>query len=146
MADSGEVLLDHRISARRPRALAAIAAFWMCAVGLWFAGVIWWVPTFLCCVTVPALIEALRKDTARLVLSRDRLFWDTKRHSGEIPLTEIAYVRFDTRMDFAVTARLHLASGAVQRLPIDVVPPYTQFCGALDAAGVRHERHHFRLF
>ncbi|MCR9109820.1 hypothetical protein [Marivita sp. XM-24bin2] len=146
MADSGAVLLDHRISARRPRALLAIAAFWVCAGGLWVAGVIWWVPAFLCCVTIPALLEALRNDVVRLTLSRDVLSWVTTRHRGKVPLTEVAYVRFDTRMDFAVTARLHLVGGTVQRLPIEVVPPYRQFCDALDVAGVRHERHHFRLF
>lgn len=135
--------LDHRISARRPRALIAIGLFWLGAALFRAADAMWWVPVALIGVSLPACLEALRNDTTRLTLGPDDLAWHSRRHSGRLALPDIDYVRFDTRMDLAMNARLHLRDGSVMRLPIEVVPPYKVFCAALDDAGLRHERHHF---
>lgn len=141
------MILDHHISARRPKALLIIGGIWLVLLGLW-AGfdAAWWILAPIALFTVPAMIEAWRGDVARLTLDHDTLSWTSARQSGTLALSDIDHVRFDTRLDFAVNARLELITGSTLRLPIEVVPPYPVFCAALDTAGLRHERHHFGFF
>ncbi|WP_411234251.1 hypothetical protein [Marivita sp. S0852] len=139
--------LDHQINARRPKALMIIGLVWIGLFLLWAAlDAAWWIVAPLALFSLPAIFEAWRNDTAGLRLDHDRLEWYSPRHSGGVDLQDIDHVRFDTRLDFAINARLHLVTGAVIRLPIEALPPYPQFCAALERAGVRHERHHFGFF
>ncbi len=141
------MILDHQLSARRPGALLSIAIIWAVLLGLWLLlDAALWIVMPIGLFTLPAVFEAARGDVARLTLRSDTLNWNSRRHSGQAPLKDIDHVRFDTRLDFAINARLHLVNGAVVRLPVECVPPYGTFCAALDEIGVRHERHHFSFF
>lgn len=141
------MILEHSVSARRPKALITLGAVWAALLGAWlFLDAAWWVLAPLALATLPALFEAGRNDTVWLRLDQDALRWHTRRQSGQVPLSRIARVRFDTRLDLALNARLHLRDGGVVRLPVECVPPYPAFCAALDTVGIPHERHHFGLF
>ncbi|SHH81480.1 hypothetical protein [Marivita hallyeonensis] len=141
------MILEHEVSARRPKALVAIALVWLGLWGVWVGlDAAPWILVLLGLFTLPAIFEAARGDVARLTLDDTRLTWRSERHSGDAPLKDIDHVRFDTRLDLAVNARLELVNGTVLRLPVECVPRYDIFCAALDDAGIRHERHHFSFF
>ena len=141
------MILDHQVSARRPQALALIGGVWVVLILLWaLLDAAWWIVFPFGLFTIPAILEAWHGDVARLSLDDTTLTWVSARHSGTLALQDIDFVRFDTRLDLAVNARVHLVTGAVMRLPIEAVPPYKRFCAALDQAGLRHERHHFGFF
>jgi hypothetical protein len=141
------MILQHHLSARRPQAIAVIGFFWLVLLLLWIGlGAAWWIVLPFALLTVPAGLEARRGDVANLTLSTTRIQWKSGRHGGTVALKDIDHVRFHTRMDFAVNARLKLTDGSTLRLPVECVPRYATFCTALDIAGVRHERHHFSLF
>jgi len=141
------MILEHCLSARRPKALLLIAAIWFGLLALWvMLDAALWILIPIGLFTLPAIFEAARGDVARTKLDAEALVWDSTRHSGAAPLQDIDHVRFDTRLDFAINARLYLVNGAMVRLPVECVPPYDAFCAALDNARVRHERHHFNFF
>lgn len=141
------MILEHHVSARRFRALLAIGGTWLALIAAWlFLDAAWWVLAPFAVFTLPALIEAARNDTAWLRLDHRALRWGTPRASDQILLSRIAHVRFDTRLDLAINARLYLADGSVVRLPVECVPPYELFRAALDSVGIRHERHHLGIF
>jgi len=143
----GAPILDHRVSARRPRACAIVALVWVFALVLWLRlDAVWWLPALMVGLTVPAVIEAWRNDTSGLVLTGQTLSWSSARQSGTVAVADVDHVHFNTRLDFAVSTKLHLVDGTVLRLPIEVVPPYPDLVTALDAAAMRHERHHFSFF
>ncbi|WP_292287595.1 hypothetical protein [Marivita sp.] len=145
--DGGPPILDHRVSARRPRACAIVALVWVFALVLWLRlDAVWWLPALMVGLTVPAVIEAWRNDTSGLVLTGQTLSWSSARQSGTVAVADVDHVHFNTRLDFAVSTKLHLVDGTVLRLPIEVVPPYPDLVTALDAAAMRHERHHFSFF
>lgn len=141
------MILDHEVSARRPKALIAISMIWIGLWAIWYGlGAALWLLVPIGLFTLPAVFEAARGDVARLTLDETRLTWRSPRHSGNAPLQDIDHVRFDTRLDFAVNARLRLVDGTTLRLPIECVPPYSAFVDALNQVGIRHERHHFSFF
>lgn len=141
------MILEHNLGARSKKALVPLAGAWVFIVGL-IVGLdaAWWVVFPIAVFTLPAIFEAARGDVARLTLDEEKLTWASSRFSGEAPLRDIDYVRFDTRLDFAINARLYLVDGTMLRLPVECIPPYQAFTTALDKAGVRHERHHFSFF
>ena len=141
------MILDHHVSARRPKALLTLGLVWLVLIGLWLLlDAAWWVLAPFALFSVPAGVEALRGTTAQLWLDRTSLGWDSPRQSHEVSVAGIDRVRFDTRLDLAINARVHLTDGTMLRIPVECVPPYGLFCAALDAAGIRHERHHFGVF
>lgn len=141
------MILSHELSARRPKSMLMIGLTWIILILLWLLmDAALWILIPIGLFTLPAIFEAVRGDVAKLTLSSDALTWQSARHSGQAPVTDIDHLRFDTRLDFAINARLHLINGATIRLPVECVPPYDAFCAALDSAGIRHERHHFSFF
>lgn len=141
------MILEHMVSARRPKAIALIAVTWVCLFALWLVmDAALWILIPIGLFTLPAIFEAARGDVASATLTPETLNWTSARYSGKAPLEDIDHIRFDTRLDFAINARLQLVNGTVLRLPVECVPPYDAFCAALDNAGVRHERHHFSFF
>ena len=141
------MILEHHVSARRPRAIWMFGIFWLLLGCAWIGlNAAWWIVVPIALLTLPAVLEALRGHISSLTLSPTHLHWKSGRHEGHVALEDIDHVRFDTRLDFAVNARLKMANGSALRLPVECVPPYAMFCAALDTAGVRHERHHFSLF
>ena len=124
-----------------------MALVWVFALVLWLRlDAVWWLSALMVGLTVPAVIEAWRNDTSGLVLTGQTLSWSSARQSGTVAVADVDHVHFNTRLDFAVSTKLHLVDGTVLRLPIEVVPPYPDLVTALDAAAMRHERHHFSFF
>lgn len=141
------MILDHQVSARRPKALWLIGAFWIgLAVAYVKLDAAWWILAPLALLSLPAILEAARNDSNQLRLDQTQLSWSSRRSTGAVPVAQIARIRFDTRLDLAVNARVYLTDGRVLRLPVECVPPYQRFCTALDTAGIDHERHHFSVF
>ena len=118
---------------------ALVAAIVLVDAAVWLMGII-------ALVTVPAVWDLVANPPAGLDLTTKELTWFSGRRTGQLARGEIERIRFDTRLDLAVNARVHLVTGTVMRLPIEAVPPYKRFCDALDQAGIRHERHHFGFF
>ena len=71
---------------------------------------------------------------------------DEFEHGAEVPLSEIDHIRLDTRWDFSVRATVLLTNGKRLRLPYEALPPHRSFEAALQARGIRVERHHFNVF
>lgn len=95
--------------------------------------------------TLPALWELYKNPQSGLDFQPEALRWFTVRREGSIPWGEIDRVRLDTRLDFSVRATAVLHSGRKIRLPYECTPPHQLFEAALNARGIRTERHHFSL-
>jgi hypothetical protein len=95
--------------------------------------------------TLPAILDLWRNPHSGLDFTPDALTWFTGRRAGSLPWQEIDRFRFDTRLDFSVRASAVLHSGRKIRLPYECTPPHQRFEAALNARGIRTERHHFSL-
>lgn len=103
----------------------------------------WGVLGVLALFTLPGFWDLLRNPQAGLSLTADRLRWHAGRRAAEVSLSEVARVRFDTRLDFSVRVTLVLKQGGKLRLPFESTPPHRSLEEALQARGVPTERHHF---
>lgn len=134
--------------ARRPATVLALGGVWVGLVAAWsFLDAAWWIllPVFL--LTLPALHDLYKDARAGFEIDAAQgvLRWSSTRSTGSVPLQAIDHVRFDTRMDLALNARLQLADGRSLRLPPECVPPFRDAIAALDEQGIAWERHHFGL-
>ncbi|GGH21845.1 hypothetical protein SAMN05444007_102356 [Cribrihabitans marinus] len=105
-----------------------------------------WLVGGLALFTLPALWDVLAGTSASLRLDGAELRWRSGRREGDLGLAEIDSIRFDTRWDLSVRVTLLLRGGGRVRLPQDCVPPHRDFEAALQARGLRVERHHFTAF
>lgn len=128
------------------------ATLWAFA-GTWFAMVAAivlvdaapWLMAMIGAFTLPALWDLYRNPASGLDFTPDALTWFTGRKDASVSWTEIDRVRLDTRLDFSVRASAILQSGRKIRLPYECTPPHEMFEAALNARGIRTERHHFSL-
>ncbi|MFK7763740.1 MAG: hypothetical protein AB8B62_10785 [Roseobacter sp.] len=118
--------------------LALVAAIVLVDAALWLMAAI---GTF----TLPALWDLLKNPQSGLAFTPDALTWFSGRRAGCIQWDEIARVQLDTRLDFSVRASAVLHTGRKIRLPYECTPPHQIFEAALNARGIRTERHHFSL-
>lgn len=135
-----------RKSGRNRATLFAVLGIWaalLLAVILLDAAV--WLMGVIVLITLPALWDLIVNPPAGLDLSQKGLTWFTGRRQGELARGEIERMRFDTRLDFSVRATAILTTGRKVRLPYECTPPHQAFQSALDAHGIRVERHHFSL-
>ncbi|WP_171210442.1 MULTISPECIES: hypothetical protein [unclassified Ruegeria] len=107
---------------------------------------VWWLIGLLALPTLPALWDVVRDTSAGLSLDQNKLNWFTGNRTAEVKLSEIDYVRFDTRWDFSVRVSLITISGKRIRLPDESIPPHAEFESIFERAGIRVERHHFSVF
>ncbi|WP_171122559.1 MULTISPECIES: hypothetical protein [unclassified Ruegeria] len=107
---------------------------------------VWWLIGLLALPSLPALWDVVRDTSAGLSLDQNKLNWFTGNRTAEVKLSEIDYVRFDTRWDFSVRVSLITISGKRIRLPDESIPPHTEFESIFERAGIRVERHHFSVF
>ncbi len=132
---------------RSPRTLAILIVVYSVLIAATILiDAAWWLMATLALLTLPALWDLWGDPSAGVRLSADRLDWHTGRQNASLDLSEIDFMRFDTRWDFSVriTVVLHDASRA--RLPYEALPPHTDFEKALVAQGVKVEKHHFSVF
>lgn len=139
--------LEHGATGRSLRAFLVLTLVWMVALTLWFvvyASV--WVVGALIAVTIPALLDFATGRRAWLRLDDQVLRWGSGKSEGDVVLARIDRVRFETRLDLSVRAKLVLGDGRRITLPQDSLPPHPKLQEALDARDIRTERHHFVLF
>ncbi|MGD9293992.1 MAG: hypothetical protein PVI41_03835 [Roseobacter sp.] len=118
--------------------LALIAASALVQASLWIVAV-------LGAFTLPALWDLYKNPASGLTFTPDAMTWFTGQRTGTIAWRDIDRVRLDTRLDFSVRATAVLQSGRKIRLPYESTPPNQLFEAALNARGIRTERHHFSL-
>ena len=106
----------------------------------------WWLMALLALPTLPALYDLWRNPSAGVRVSKDRLEWHTGTRNAALELTEIAYMRFDTRFDFSVRVTAILTNNKRVRLPDEALPAHKTFEAELTARGIRVNRHHFVVF
>ncbi|ASM72722.1 MULTISPECIES: hypothetical protein [Roseobacteraceae] len=131
---------------RRPATAVTVVVVWVLlglAMVLLDASI--WVAGLGVLATLPALFDLVTARVSSLLLSDTDMGWQSGKRTGGVPLAEIQTVRLDTRLDMSIKATLIRHSGASVRLPLDVVPPAQSFEDALNARGIKVERHHFRL-
>lgn len=140
-------LLEHASTGRSLHAFLVLMLVWLAVLTLWFvlqASV--WVVGALMLVTLPALLDFATGRRAWLRLDDEVLRWGSGKAEGDVALSRIDHVRLETRLDLSIRARLVLENGRRITLPQDSLPPHPLLQGALEARGIRTERHHFVLF
>lgn len=93
--------------------------------------------------TLPAVWDLYSGRDAGADLTQTELSWFSGPHAITVPLTEIDHVRLVTRLDLTVRAAVVLPGGRKLRVPAEATPPHEPLKEALDAVGIRSERHHF---
>ncbi|WP_241525858.1 hypothetical protein [Pseudophaeobacter leonis] len=148
-ADPGSPLTPYHFQRQgRSKGLALALGLWLAALGLgWILLQLSpWVTVLLALPTLPAFWELWRNPASGLSVSHDQISWFNGDQSASLPLEEIAMLRLDRRWDFSFRATLILHSGGKIRLPPPAVPPVQILEDALNARGVRSQRHHFTNF
>lgn len=138
--------VHYRHSGRNMPALITVVAVWfilIAAVLLLDAAL--WLMALIGAFTLPAIWELFRDTQAGLDMSDAGLAWFSGRRAGSLNWSEIERVRLDTRLDFSVRATAILNSGRKIRLPFECTPDHKLLEAALNARGIRTERHHFSL-
>lgn len=132
---------------RSQRTLAVLIAVYALLLGLIVVvNAAWWVMGLLALLTLPALLDFYRNPSAGVELSETQLNWHSGRRKGSLELTEIDYMRFDTRWDFAVRVSAMLAGKKRVHLPFECVPPHRAFEAAFETRGIQVKRTHFSFF
>ena len=138
--------LEHASSGRSLRAFLVLMLVWLAALTLGFAlQASVWIVGALLLVSLPALIDFGTGRSAWLRLDDKMLSWGSGGSTGEVALTRITLVRFETRLDFSIRVRLVLDDGRRITLPQDSLPPHPRLQEALEARDIKTERHHFGL-
>ena len=132
--------------ARSRKTLLIVVSIWVALVAAW----IWldaalWIVAFLAAFTLPAVSDLIRNPLSGLTLNNQTLSWFSGRRNGTLELSEIDHIRLDTRLDFLVRVTAVLTTGRKIRLPFESTPPHQAFQNALEARGVKTQRHHFQL-
>ena len=136
----------YRHSGRNMPALVTVVAVWfilIAAVLLIDAAL--WLMALIGAFTLPAIWELFRDTRAGLDMTDDGLTWFSGRRVGSLRWSEIDCFRLVTRLDFSVRATAILDSGRKIRLPFECTPDHKRLEAALNARGIRTERHHFSL-
>lgn len=133
-------------SGRQPRAIAILCAIWTLLLFLYLRlDAAPWIIGIFAVFTLPALWDQIANPGAGMRFEPAHLIWHSGRRDAQIPWSQIDHVRLDTRLDFSVRATIVLVTGKRVRAPFEATPPADTLVAALDARGVRVERHHFSL-
>ena len=133
-------------SGRNAATLLAVAGVWLVLTGaVVLVDASAWLMGALALFTLPALWDLWRNPAAGLRFTPEALTWFTGARDAEVAWREIEKVRLETRLDFSVRASVVLRSGSRIRLPYESTPPHALLEAALNARGIRTERHHFLL-
>lgn len=132
--------------ARSRKTALIVLGIWSLLIALWiWLDAVWWLIAFLAAFTLPALYDLICNPKAGLSLDAEALRWFSGRREGALDLSEIDHIRLDTRLDFSVRVTAVLTSGRKIRLPFESTPPHQTLEDALQAQGVKTQRHHFQL-
>ena len=95
--------------------------------------------------TLPAIWDYVSDRPSGVGLDDNGLHWFSGDREARMPLGDIDHIRLDTRLDFSVRATVIDCEGRKARLPYECLPNHKLFEAALNAHGIRTERHHFSL-
>ncbi|WP_227271467.1 hypothetical protein [Roseobacter weihaiensis] len=142
----GAEAFRYRREARNRATVLAVAGIW----GALLAALILveaapWLMAVIGAFTLPAVWELYKNPAAGLDFTDTHLSWFTGRRTAQLDWRDIDRFRLDTRLDMSVRATAVLGSGRKIRLPYECTPPHKMFEAALNARGIRTERHHFSL-
>lgn len=131
---------------RTHAALWAVLAVWALVIlAVLYVQAAPWLMGIIALFTLPALWDLYANPAAGLSLDSEGLCWFTGNRDARVAWAEVDHIRLDTRLDFSVRATAVLYSGRKIRLPYEATPPHKAFEAALQARGIRTERHHFSL-
>lgn len=142
----GAEAFRYRRKGRNHATLLAVAGLW----GALLAALILieaapWLMAMIGAFSLPAVWELYKNPASGLDFNETHLRWFTGRRTAELEWRDIDRFRLDTRLDMSVRATAVLDSGRKIRLPYECTPPHKMFEAALNARGIRTERHHFSL-
>jgi hypothetical protein len=124
--------------------LIVVACVW-CGLG---ALVAWidmapWLAVIIVLFTLPALYDLISARASGLTLDDATLSWHAGHASGDVTLTKVKLIRFDTRLDLSVRLTIVPHVGPKVKVPFEATPPHRAFEEELNARGITTERHHF---
>ena len=138
--------LTYRRRGRSRAALVTVAAIWLALImAIVLVDAAPWLMACLGAFTLPALWELIVNPAAGMTLDQQGISWFSGKREASATWNEIEKVRLDTRLDFSVRATLMLTTGQKIRLPYECTPDHNLLEAALNAQGIRTERHHFSL-
>jgi len=133
-------------SARSPRALIFVTLWWLVLFVLYTAlDASPVIVVILACASLPALYDIYTGGTAELRIDEKNIHWRSGRRLGQLALTELKLMRFDTKLDMSVRLTLLTHHGAKVRLPYECVPAGAEIEPYLTENGIPFEKHHFAL-
>ena len=131
---------------RQPRTAITLALVWSALVLLYVQfDAAPWVLGILAAFSLPALWDLVANPAAHMRFCPAHVEWSSGRRTAEVPWSQIDHVRLDTRLDLSVKATFVLVTQRRLRVPFEATPPHERLEAALNARGVRVERHHFSL-
>ncbi|MBK0328674.1 hypothetical protein I5535_15390 [Rhodobacteraceae bacterium F11138] len=142
--NDGFEYIRHGRTARMAGLLLGIYA--VLAGAVVFLDAAWWLMAGLGLLTLPALWDWYANPSAGVRLTETHLFWHSGRRQGQLALSEIDHMRFETRWDFSVRVSAVLHNRKAVRLPYEATPPHRVFERQLQARGLTVNRSHFTIF
>ncbi len=137
---------SYRRTGRNRATLLAVTGVWFVLVAaILLVDAAPWLMAILGAFTLPAVWDLYRNPESGLDFTPETLTWFTGSRDASVNWQEIEKIRLDTRLDFSVRASAVLHSGRKIRLPYECTPPHEMLEAALNARGIRTERHHFSL-
>jgi len=137
---------SYQRNGRSPTTLAIVVSIWAVLIAaILLIDAAPWLMGAVGLFTLPAVWDLYKNPASGLRFTPGALTWFTGTREAEVGWQEIEKVRLDTRLDFSVRASVVLHSGRKIRLPYESTPPHDLLEAALNARGIRTERHHFSL-
>lgn len=137
--------VTYRRPGRNRRTVMAVLVAALILYGLWSIGTQFWILAVLSIFAIPALTDLVFNPLSEFTLDDAGMRWKNSAQEGDVPLSRLRSVRFDTRWDISVRVTLTMVDGSTLRLPPDVTPPHQILEEALRERGIDTERHHFRV-
>ncbi len=128
-----------------PAALLLVAIWLVVLSAVIVISLAWWIAAAILLFTLPAIWDMVSNRQSHISVDDTSLRWQSGKHSGAIPLQDIAKVRIDRRLDMSYRIAAVMVDGRKLRLPPDTQPPVDDLEAALNAANVKTERNPFSL-
>jgi hypothetical protein len=127
----------------RRTAMIVVAVNAACVAMIVLLEAAWWLMALVSLLTIPAVLDLWFNPRSGLELNQTQLTWFTGRRKGQVHLSEIDVMRFDTRWDLSVRVTAKLRDKTKVRLPYEALPPHRLFETELQRRDITVERHHF---
>lgn len=146
MCRAGDNAMRFERNGRFWTALFVILGVWLTLLALYvFLNAAIWIIALFVLLTLPAAWDFATARRAGLQIDDDTIRWFSGRFQGDMARHLLDHVRLSRRLDMTMRVALVTRDGRRIRLPQECTPPLPQLETALDAAGIRVERHPFSL-